>query len=305
VCAIISLGNQKLHRCRRNEIKSRRVIFIGLVVCILAGVLIALAVHQQGTPADVAEPEEPEEAEEPTTSEPSTPEIMTVGDFISKLVVEEYEKSMEGKEPTIRQGTLVRVLGRVEGFRAGGEHPYFRGEVDLKPYYCSRRVQCIFRGEAVAQLQNLEQEMDVIIEGKYGGIDCFRLSHDICRLLDCSLISIESPRIWTVPTDEEIIGGTMRAEYLVNVQSNFRKGDIVRICGLVYSVTVEWSYLEGMWGDLLVSRRGESGAECEFEGKELLEVMKLPERQEVVIEGAYSHGSASRAFLTGCSLVHP
>ena len=281
---------------------SRRVIFIGLAVFILAGAILALTLYQQGRPADVTEPEE---LEEPAALEPSSLEVMTVGDFISKLVVEEYQKSMKGEESTIREGTTVRVLGRVEDFRAGGQYPYFRGEVDLKPYYCSRRVQCIFEGDAVAQLEELERGMDVIIEGKYGGMHCFQFSHDVCRLIDCSLLSIEEPQTWTIPMAEEMTGDAMHAGYLVNVQSGFRKGDPIRIFGSVDSVAIDWTYLEGMWGDVLVTLRPDFGTECRFEGEEVYKIMKLPEGQEVIIEGEYSHGSVSRAFLSNCSLIYP
>lgn len=282
---------------------SRRVIFITLAVFILTGAILAMTVYDQGKPTDVTE--QPEEPQEPAASEPSSPEVMTVGDFISKLVAGEYQKSMKGEEPTIRERTTVRILGRVEGFRVGGEHPYFRGEVDLKPYYCSRRVQCIFSGEAVAQLAELETEMDVVIEGKYGGMRCFQFSHDICRLIDCSLLSIEDPQAWTVPMSEEMTGDAMPAGYLVNVQSRFRRGDSICIFGSIYSVAIDWTYLEGMWGDVLVTLRLDLGTECRFEGEEVYKIMKLPEGQDVIIEGEYSHGSASRAFLSNCSLICP
>ncbi len=47
------------------------------------------------------------------------------------------------------------------------------------------------------------------------------------------------------------------------------------------------------------------GTECRFEAEEIYEIMKLPEGQEVIIEGVYSHGSVSRAFLSDCSLIYP
>jgi len=284
-------------------VKPRRVVIIGLILLVLIGVILTLTLSQQKEPADVTE--QPEEPQEAAASEPSSPEVMTVGDFTSKLVVEEYQKSMKGEEPTIREGTTVRILGRVDDFRVGGQHPYFKGEVDLKPYYCSRRVQCIFSGEAVAQLVELETEMDVIIEGKYGGMGCFQFSRNICRLIDCSLLSIEEPQTWTTPMAEEMTGDAMHAGYLVNVQSRFRRGDSIRIFGSIYSVAIDWTYLEGMWGDVLVTLRLDLGTECRFEGEEVYKIMRLPEGQDVIIEGEYSHGSVSRAFLSNCSLMYP
>lgn len=283
---------------------SRKAIFIGLIVVVVVGAILGLTIGRQGNPSDVIKPEE---SEEPTELEPVTPEVMTVGDFISRLVTEEYQKSIEGKEPTIKEGTTVRVLGRVKAFRVGGEHPHFRGEVDLTPYYCFRRVQCVFEGEAVAQLGNLEVDQDVVIEGKYGDITCHEFSRDIYHLVDCSSLSIASPQDWIIAIDEEIRGDAMSAEYLSNwsVQSKLSKGDSVRIFGRVYSVTIEWSYLEGMWGDVLVSKKGIYGAECRFVGEEIYKIMKLPEEQEVVIEGVYDHGSANCAYLSDCSLIYP
>jgi hypothetical protein len=282
---------------------SRRAIFIGLIVIVVVGVTLALTIGRQGSPTDVTEPEE---SEEPTELEPAT-EVMTVGDFISRLVTEEYQKSIEGKEPTIKEGTTVRVLGRVGDFGVGGEYPNFRGEVDLIPYYCFRRVQCIFEGESVAELENLEEDQDVIIEGEYGGIVCYEFSRDICRLVNCSLLSIESPQDWTAPMSEEMTAGVMAAEYLSNwdVQSKLGKGELVRIFGPIYSVRISWTYLEGIWADVLVSHRGVYGAEGKFEGEEVYKIMKLPEEQEVIIEGAYDHGSANCAYLNNCSLIYP
>ncbi len=89
------------------------------------------------------------------------------------------------------------------------------------------------------------------------------------------------------------------------MQSQFRKGDTVRIYGSVYSITIDWTYLEGMWGEVLVTMRLDFGTERRFEDDEIYEIMKLPEGQEVVIEGGYSHGSVSRAFLSDCSLIYP
>jgi len=60
-----------------------------------------------------------------------------------------------------------------------------------------------------------------------------------------------------------------------------------------------------MWGEVLVTMRLDSGTECRFEGEEVRKIMKLPEGQEVVIEGGYSHESGSRAFLSDCSLIYP
>lgn len=278
---------------------SRRVLLI-LICCVVAGVIAAVAISQLRNPTDVIGPEE-------SDGLPESPEIVTVGDFISRLVTEEYQKSIEGKEPTIKEGTTVRILGRVKDFRVGGQYPHFRGEVDLTPYYCFRRVECTFEGEAVSQLGNLEKDQDVVIEGKYGGITCYEASRDIYRLVDCSLISMETSQNWTTPIDEGMRGDAISAEYLSNwsVQSKLSKGDTVRIFGSVYSVTIEWSYLEGMWGDVLVSERGIYGAECKFAGEEVYEIMKLPEEQEVIIEGVYDHGSANCAYLSNCSLIYP
>jgi hypothetical protein len=278
---------------------SRRAVLI-LICCIVAGVIAAVAISQLEKPADVIEPEE-------SDGLPESPAVMTVGDFISRLVTEEYLSSIEGNEPTIKEGTAVRILGRVEDFRVGGEHPYFRGEVDLTPYYCSRRVQCAFQGDAVAELANLERAQDVVIEGDYGGITCHEYSRDIYRLVDCSLISMGSSQNWTIPLSEEIRGNATSAEYLSNwsVQSELSKGDTIQVFGSVYSVTIEWSYLEGVWGDVLVSKKGIYGAECRFTGEEVYEIMKLPEEQEVVIEGTYDHGTANCAYLTNCSLMYP
>jgi hypothetical protein len=283
---------------------SRRAIFIGLIIIVVVGVTLALTIGRQGSPTDVTEPEESEEPAEP---EPEGPEVMTIGDFISRLVVEEYQWSIEGKEPTIKEGITVRVLGRVKDFQVGGEYPHFSGEVDLTPYYCFRRVQCIFEGESVAQLENLEKDQDVIIEGEYGGMVCYEFSRDICRLVNCSLLSIESSQNWTVPMPEEMTADVMAAEYLSNwdVQSKLSKGDPVRIFGSVYSVTIDWSYLEGIWGDVLVSHRGVYGTQCRFEGEEVYKIMKLPEEQEVIIEGAYDYGTANCAYLSNCSLIYP
>jgi hypothetical protein len=278
---------------------SRRVLLI-LVCCIVAGVIAAVAVNQLKNPGDVIEPEESDRL-------PESPEVMTVGDFISRLVTEEYLDSIEGREPTVKEGTTVRVLGRVQDFQVSGQYPHFTGEVDLKPYYCFRRVQCAFQGDAVAELANLEKDQDVIIEGKYGGITCHEYSRDIYRLADCSLVSIESSQNWTTPINEEIRGNATSAEYLSNwsVQSEISKGDTVRVVGSVYSVTIEWSYLEGMWADVLVSKKGIYGTECRFADEEIYKVMRLPEEQEVVVEGVYDHGTANCAYLTSCSLICP
>jgi len=283
---------------------SRRAIFIGLIVIVVIGVTLALTIGRQGSPTDVTEPEE---SEEPTELEPATPEVMTVGDFIFRLVTEEYQKSIEGKEPTIKEETTVRVLGRVEDFQVGGQYPHFRGEVDLIPYYCFRRVQCIFEGESVAQLENLEKDQDVIIEGKYGGMVCYEFSRDIYRLVNCSLLSIESPQDWTVPMPEEMTADVMAAEYLSNwdVQSKLEKGELAQIFGPIYSVRISWTYLEGIWADVLVSHRGVYSTEGKFEGEEVYKVMKLPEEQEIIIEGAYDHGTANCAYLSNCSLIYP
>ena len=96
------------------------------------------------------------------------------------------------------------------------------------------------------------------------------------------------------------------------MQSKLRKGDPVRIFGSVYSITIDWSYLEGMWGEVLVTMRLDLGTECRFEDDEIYEIMKLPEGQEVVIEGdtateaLVGHSSAiARSYvrrLTGVSL---
>ena len=95
---------------------SKRVLLI-LICCLVAGAVAAVAISQLKNPNDVIEPEE---SEGPTELEPGTPEVMTVGDFISRVVAEEYQKSIEGKEPTIKEGTTVRVLGRAKDFRVGG-----------------------------------------------------------------------------------------------------------------------------------------------------------------------------------------
>jgi len=278
---------------------SRKVIFIVLAVLISTGVVLALTLSRGERPIPIADPEEPE------PPPPDSAQTMTVGDFISFLVTEEYRKAIKGEVPTITEGTIVRVLARVVDFKVVGQHPRFRGEVDLEPYYCSRSVQCIFEGEAVADLENLQREMDVIIEGRYGGITSFLYSHDVYRLEGCSLLSIEAPQTWTTPLHEETIGDALRAEYVVNVQSGLRRGDIVRVYGPVCSVSIDWSYLDGMWGNVLVTRRVAFGVECRFEGEELHKMMNLPEGQEVIIAGAYSHGSVSRAFLTDCMLIYP
>jgi hypothetical protein len=283
---------------------SRRAIFIGLIVIVVVGVTLALTIGRQGSPTDVTEPGESEESTEPETE---GPEVMTVGDFVSKLVIEEYQKDIEGKEPTIKEGTTIRVLGRVRDFRVGGEYPHFTGEVDLIPYYCFRWVQCVFEGESVAQLENLEKDQDVIIEGQHDGIKCYEFSRDICRLVNCSLLSIESSQNWTVPMPEEMTADVMAAEYLSNwdVQSKLEKGELVRIFGPVYSVRISWTYLEGLWADVLVSHRGVYGTECKFEGEEVDEIAKLPEEQDVIIEGEYDHGTANCAYLSNCSLIYP
>jgi hypothetical protein len=114
-----------------------RVISIVLIFSLLAGGMLGLTSCKEEIPVELPEQEEVEEAE---TLEPEAPEVMTIGDFISKLVIEEYQSSIEGKEPTLKEGTAVQVLGRVEDFRVSGEYPYFRGEVDLKPHYCSSKL---------------------------------------------------------------------------------------------------------------------------------------------------------------------
>jgi hypothetical protein len=147
----------------------------------------------------------------------------------------------------------------------------------------------------------------VVIEGRYGGIKCYEFSRDIYYLVSCSSLSIESPQAWTIPMAEEMTTDAMVAEYLSNwsVQSKFGKGELVRIFGSVYSVSISWGYLEGIWGELLVSKRGVYGVECKFEGEKVYEIMKLPEGQEVVIEGEYDHGSSNCAYLSNCSLIYP
>ena len=281
---------------------SRKGIIIGLALLIVVGVILALTLPGHIQPDDLATPPE---SENTADSESDDVEVMAVGDFISRLVTEEYEQSMAGTERTIASGTAVRILGRVEDIRVTGEHPYFRGEVNLTPYYCSRRVQCIFWGEDVAQLQELSNDMDVVIEGRYYGIMRIPYAHDIYRLVECSLLSIVTPQTWTVPVDEDVKGDAINAGYLVRIQSEFTKGDPVSIFGRVDSVTIDWSYLEGIWGDVLVTMILTSGTECRFEGEELQKIMQLPEGQEVIIEGEYSYGSASRAFLAKCSLIYP
>jgi hypothetical protein len=278
---------------------SRRVLLI-LICCVAAGVIAAVAISQLKNAGDVMEPEE-------SDGPPETPEVMTVGDFISRLVTEEYRNSIEGKELTIKQGTTVRILGRVRDFRVSGQHPQFKGEIDLTPYYCFRKVQCTFEGEAVSQLGNLEKDKDVIIEGKYAGITCHEVSRDIYRLVDCLLLSIESSQNWTTPMNEEMRGDAISAEYLSNwsVQSELSKGDTVRVFGSIFSIIIQWSYLEGIWGDVLVSEKGIYGAQCRFAGEEVYEIMELPEEQEVIIEGVYDHGTANCAYLTNCSLIYP
>ena len=67
-----------------------------------------------------------------------------------------------------------------------------------------------------------------------------------------------------------------------------------------------------MWGEVLVTMRLDLGTECRFEDDEIYEIMKLPEGQEVVIEGdtateaLVGHSSAiARSYvrrLTGVSL---
>ncbi|GEM_PF-6557139 len=281
---------------------SKKAMLISLVCLVVAGAIVAVTLSQRGGDPDVAEPPNSETDIDP---EPVPPEVITVGEFISTLVIGEYEKAMRGREPAIEVGTPVRILGRVEAFRVVGKYPNLRGEVNLKPYHCSRRVQCMFEAEAVALLQDLETDMDVIIEGEYGGIKRFPFSHDIYRVVGCSSLLIESTRVWTVSVDEEMIGDAMRGERLAHTQSGFRKGDIVRVYGPIYSAQIEWGYIEGMWGEVVVSRRSGFGTACRFEGEQLRAIMELPEGQEVIVEGAYSHGSASRAFLTDCVLIYP
>ena len=89
------------------------------------------------------------------------------------------------------------------------------------------------------------------------------------------------------------------------MQSKLRKRDPVRVSGSVYSITIDWSYLEGMLREVLVTMRLDYRTECRFEGEEVGKIMKLPEGQEVIIEGVYSHESVSRAFLSDCSLLYP
>ena len=84
-----------------------------------------------------------------------------------------------------------------------------------------------------------------------------------------------------------------------------QEGGPVYISGSVYSITIDWSYLEDMLREVLVTMRLDYGTECRFEGDEVRKIMKLPEGQEVIIEGVYSHGSVSRAFLSDCSLIYP
>lgn len=83
----------------------------------------------------------------------------------------------------------------------------------------------------------------------------------------------------------------------------------------VYSITIDWSYLEGMWGEVLVTMRLDFGTECRFEDEEVRKIMKLPEGQEVVIEGdtateaLVGHSSAiARSYIgrvTGILLKKP
>jgi len=279
---------------------SKKAMLIALACLAVVGAIVAITQSQHREP-----PDQDGVLNSGNDIDPEPLEVMTVVELISGLIVGEYEKAMLGKEPTIGEGTAVRVLGRVEDFRVVGEHPHLRGEVDLKPYHCSKRVQCILGGEAVALLKDIEVDMDVIIEGVYGGVKYFPFSHDIYRVVDCSSLLIETPQVWTVSIDEEMTGDAMRGEQLAHTQSGFRKGDIVRVYGPIYSAQIEWGYIEGMWGEVVVSRRSGFGTACRFEGEQLRTIMELPEGQEVIVEGTYSHGSASRAFLTDCVLMYP
>jgi len=289
-----------------------RLISIGLIFFLLTGGILVLTSCEEEIPAEVPEQTETDmleqtETEKPEESEPEAPEVMTIGDLISTLVIQEYQSSIEGKEPTLKEGTAVQVLGRVEDFRVVGEYPHFRGEVDLKPYYCSSRLQCIFEDEAVEQLRSLEIDQDVVIQGRYGNITCYEFSRDTYYLVSCSLLSIESPQTWIIPMPEGLTADAISAEYFSNwdVQSGYRKGELVRIFGRVYSVSIRWGYLEGIWGDLLASRQGERGVVCTFQGEKVHEIANLPERQDVIIEGEYNLGSENYAYLNNCSLVYP
>lgn len=163
----------------------------------------------------------------------------------------------------------------------------------------------MFSGDDVAQLRNLGKVMDVVIEGPYRGITHFLYIRDLYRLVGCLLTSIETPQNWTVPMTEDMKDDAIHAGHLVNVQARFRRGDTVRIFGSVYSVAVDWSYLEGIWADVVVTIRLDFGTEREFSGEEVFKVLQLPEGQQVIVEGQYDRGSASRAFLTDCTLTYP
>ncbi len=281
---------------------SKKTMLIALACLVAVGSIVTIIHYQHREPPDQ---DGLLNSGNDVTPEPEPPEVVTVVQLISGLIVDEYETTMLGREPTIGEGTAVRVLGRVEDFRVVGEHPDLRGEVDLKPYHCSKWVQCILDGEAVAFSRDIDVGMDVIIEGVYGGVKRFPFTHDVCLVVDCSSLLIETPQVWTVPVAEEMIGDAMRGERLAHTQSGFRKGDIVRVYGPIYSNRIEWGYIEGMWGEVFVSRRAGFGTVCRFEDEQLRAIMELPEGQEVIVEGSYSHGSTSLAFLTDCVLIYP
>lgn len=264
----------------------------------------------QETPGAVGPQEETQlvdRGEEVEEGERQVSPLLPIGDFISELLIERYRTEVEGKEPSLKEGSLVRVLGRVEDFRVSGTYPNFRGEVDLKPYYCNARLQCVFEGELAQQLRTLHKDKDIVIEGKYGGVECHEFGRDVYHLIGCRLVSVENPQAWTQPVSDEARVGAAVAEYLCNwgVQTKLRQGKEVRVYGRIYSTLVGWGYLEGIWADVLLSKRGIYGVMCRFQGEEAYQVMRLPEGQEAVIKGNYDHGSENRAYLRECSLISP